>query len=149
MDNIDLIRKIAWSFHHSTGLEWEDLFQEAAYAYCESIQTHQPDKGKVTTHIWHCVTNHLKNYIKAQRGPEYIPLDALRYSTTSPSYFFESLSEDAYHIAKMILRASKKFVVLDLKQVEERLIVLLHQQGWSAKRIATALVELENACTSQ
>ena len=149
MEHIDLIRKVAWSFHNTTGLDWDDLFQEAAYAYCVGLQSYDPNKGKITTHVWHCITNHLRNYIKEQQGPEFVPLENLE-RVFAPSYnFLECLTEDAYYIARMVLRASKKYVVRDLDEVEDRIITLLIQKGWSPRRITNALSALETACTSK
>lgn len=148
MDNIDLIRKIAWSFHNTTGLDWDDLFQEAAYAYCVGMQTYDAEKSKISTHMWHCITNHLRNYIREQQGPEFIPLEALERTTAPSSNFLDTLSKDAYYIAQMVLRASKKYVVRDLEDVEDRIITLLVQRGWSPVRISTALIDLETACTT-
>ena len=48
MEHINLIRKIAWSFSTSTGLEFEDLFQEAALAYCEALKTFKQE-----AHEWY------------------------------------------------------------------------------------------------
>ena len=64
--HVNLIRKIAWSFHRSTGLEWDDLFQEAAVAYYESLESYDESRGKITTHAWNCISNRLKNYLKEQ-----------------------------------------------------------------------------------
>ena len=67
MKDINLIRKIAWSFHKSTGLDWDDLFQEAALAYLEALQSYDKRKGKLSTHAWHCIVSRLKNYWKKER----------------------------------------------------------------------------------
>ena len=43
MEDINLIRKIAWSFHHTTGHDWDDLFQEGALAYLECLAKYKAD----------------------------------------------------------------------------------------------------------
>jgi len=64
--NINLIRKIAWSFHKSTHLEFDDLFQEAAIAYHVALKSYDPAKGKITTFATHCILSHLKNYTRKE-----------------------------------------------------------------------------------
>ena len=66
MENINLIKKIANSFAVTTGLSYEDLFQEASLAYLEASRTYNPSRGKLSTHIWHCIHNHLKTYLKQE-----------------------------------------------------------------------------------
>ena len=35
---INLLRKIAWSFHKTTGLEWDNLFSETIQAYYKAME---------------------------------------------------------------------------------------------------------------
>lgn len=45
MENINLIRKIAWKFQKKTGLEFDELFQEAAYGYCLALEDWDEEKS--------------------------------------------------------------------------------------------------------
>lgn len=63
MENLNLIRKIAWSFFYTTGLEYEDLFSEACLAYCECVKKYDKNKSKITTFAHIHIRNHLINYI--------------------------------------------------------------------------------------
>jgi len=146
MENINLIRKVAWSFHYTTGLDWDDLFQEAAYAYLEGIKSHNPKKGTISTHMWVCMSNHLRNYIKEQ---EYYnctsPFEEGYDFPTDSNDFFDRLTEDAQTVARMVLSSSKKFVVLDKEEAEDRLVRILAKQRWPAERICQAILNLEQA----
>jgi hypothetical protein len=62
----NLLKKLARSFSNTTRLDYQDLLQEATLAYLESIKTYDKSRGAVSTHIWWCVSNHLKNYVKKQ-----------------------------------------------------------------------------------
>ena len=64
--DMNFIRKIAWSFHKTTGLEWEDLFQEAAIAYIQSIKTYSKSKGSLTTYAYKAASNRLKDYSRKE-----------------------------------------------------------------------------------
>lgn len=66
MKHINLLRKIAWSFHQTSKLDFDDLFQEAYLAYDKALKNYDPDKGKLTTFIWYCIHSHLKNYLKEE-----------------------------------------------------------------------------------
>lgn len=155
MENIKLLRKIAWSFHKTTGIDWDDLFQEAAYAYCVSIDKYKPEKGMISTHVWHCVTNHLKNYLQEefkQTGHidcyEALELALPNIAVNHPQ-FLDALTEDAKHIAKLVLSTPKKFVVLSMEQAETRVIRIMLKNGWDGRRITLALLNLEKVCSTE
>lgn len=60
--DLNSIRKIAWSFKKTTGLNWDDLFQEAAIAYIQSIKAYNKHKGSITTYAYRAASNRLKDY---------------------------------------------------------------------------------------
>jgi RNA polymerase sigma factor (sigma-70 family) len=158
MENINLVRKLAWSFHYSTGVDWNDLFQEASLAYYNALETYDPERGKITTHAWYCITNHLKNYLKEQEDYKCRKhegeLSSIEDSVLNQhpaqiaSDFWESLTEDAKQIAEIILASSKKFVVLPPEQVEERVknLAEFKLRNWSKYRIQNGIDELKLAC---
>jgi len=155
-DNINLVRKIVWSFHHSSGLEWDDLFQEAAIAYYEALKTYDNSRGKITTHAWHCITNRLKNYLKEQEEyksrkyeGELCSLEDViltRHPAQTASDFWESLTEDTKEIANIVLTTPKKFVCLPYDKVEERIFHLMERRGWPTERTQRSLQDLRLAC---
>ena len=62
MNDINLIRKIAWSFEATTNVDFDELFCEAALGYLEAIKKYDPTKGKLSAFIWRCMDNQLKLY---------------------------------------------------------------------------------------
>lgn len=67
MENLNLIRNVAWKFHHKTSIEFDELFGEAALAYSEALTKFDPDKGiKLTTFAYRCMHNHLINVCKRE-----------------------------------------------------------------------------------
>ena len=60
--DLNLIRKIAWSFKRTNGLEFDELFQEAAIAYIQSIRAYNKNKGSITTYAYRAASNRLKDY---------------------------------------------------------------------------------------
>ena len=41
----NLIRKISWSFHYTTGVDYDELYAEASLAYCEAMNDWSPERG--------------------------------------------------------------------------------------------------------
>ena len=148
MENINLIRKIAWSFHRTTKVEWDDLFQEAALAYCEALKDYDPERGKISGYMWSVIANHLKSYLDKQEqlnkllcSIEDNPVDVPISSTP----FFESLSREANQIADVILTAPKPFRVRSPKRAHQRIVKILRNKGWSWRRVRIGIADLKLA----
>jgi len=101
MENLNLIRKLAWTFAQKTNQEYEELFSEAALAYCEALQTFDPEAGvKATTYAWNCMKNHLINYCKKEY--QLTPINDNRLSGQSPpltsaNFISEMVEEIIWH----------------------------------------------------
>ncbi len=63
----NIINKLAWSFHNTTGIEFEELKSEATLAYMEGLQTYKNDKGmKVTSWCYRIVKQKLIDFCQAE-----------------------------------------------------------------------------------
>jgi len=154
--HVNLIRKIAWSFHRSTGLEWDDLFQEAAVAYYESLESYDESRGKITTHAWNCISNRLKNYLKeqeeykARKSEEELfsieDVEMTRHPAEMASDFWESLTEDAKVVANMIIFTPRKYLYSTSQEVENRITRIMQRKRWSKQKIELAILSLKAAC---
>lgn len=154
MEHIDLIRKIAWSFHRSTGLEWEDLFQEAALAYLEGMKTYDPQKGKITTHLWHCMSNRLTSYLKIHDAFKikewrsningFCSLEDVTIKDTyDPEFWWEALTEEAYDIAKVIISSPKPYLKKQNKaKIISRIKHVMKANGWDWRKVRRGLEDL-------
>lgn len=91
-NHLNLLRKIAWSFYATTGIDWQELFSEAALAYCKALKSYNPNRGRITTHLWNCVKSELINFIKEEKRYR-SPLQPLNGTEppVTPSYLFEYL----------------------------------------------------------
>jgi RNA polymerase sigma factor (sigma-70 family) len=68
MENINLIRRVAWNFHRRfQQYEIDDLIQEAALGYLKGLRTYSPEKGSITTHTWNSMHSQLYNYLRKER----------------------------------------------------------------------------------
>ena len=106
MENINLIRKIAWSFHFTTGLEWDDLFQEAALAYLVALKYYDPDRGALSTHMWCSITSHIKNYLKKQNEwyDVVFPIEEIEEVPSDPDELWEMIGENGKKVLELIVR---------------------------------------------
>lgn len=152
---LSLLRKIAWSFHKTTGLNWDDLFSEAIEGYFHAMEHYDPKKSRITTFVTIYVTNSLLNYIKKQKeiNDPITSIDAEEFyflPSNEPSPFWELLTKDAQKIADLICKYSQYFVCLNSEQAEQRVIQLMtHPKlGWTMKRTLAGLKELKQACGS-
>jgi DNA-directed RNA polymerase sigma subunit (sigma70/sigma32) len=164
MEHIGLIKKIAWSFSSSTGLEFDDLFQEAALAYCEALETFDPKNGKITTHMWMKISSHLKDYLKTteefkckrqqvKTHQEALAMKQKRFSTEildidrpiSFTNFFDSLSEDAQRIATVIIETPELFDSIPQQEVIIRVTESLLKKGIKMSRIWIGMKDLKLA----
>ncbi len=130
--NVDLLRKLAWSFHKSTGLEWKDLFQEAALGYLMALDTYDPSRGAPSTHMWTCISSHLKNYVKRELAYKeaLCPMDTLtedRECTTIES-ILERFSETARPIIETVFASPETFDGLTRREAKAKIALLIMQQ---------------------
>jgi DNA-directed RNA polymerase specialized sigma subunit len=97
IENVSMIRKLAWSFHKSTGVDYKELFSEACLAYCESLKTFNPLKGcKQTTHAWTVIQNQLCDFVKQEKVlPHRVPpFLLLGHKVKEEEYNISSNAED-------------------------------------------------------
>jgi len=155
MENINLIRKIAWSFHNTTGLEWDELFQEASLYYFRALKTWDPERGqKLTTYIYRSMTCELINYVRKNKkfSENYssLEIEKLTHVPASNDFFdstrfFESLTKEAQEIADLVLASPKPFDCRSPRKAQERVVNILREWGWSEEKIESGLEALKLA----
>ena len=146
MENVNLIKKIASSFSVTSGLDFDDLFQEASLAYLEAMRTYDSNKGKITTHLWHCIENRLICYLREQEKEKVISLDdiEINYPENSTPYF-ENLTMEAIGIAEVILKSPKEFVCLTQEDAVKKAKRLMWREGWDMNKIRIGINDLKIA----
>lgn len=163
MKNINLIRNVAWTFAKKTNLDFEDLFGEAALAYCEALETFNADKGnKLATYAYCCMRNHLINVCKKEYHRQCktdlhdtFP-EQIHPTTNEETDFWDSVDHWPEHclaVVEMILNNPEQFLlaspnyrrqykstpVKSRKRVEEK----LDEKGWLEFDIRDTLKEIE------
>jgi len=136
-DSLNLIRKIAWSFYNTTGIDWQELFSQASLAYCEAISSYNPKKGKITTYLWSCMKSELLNFIKEENKyrSSLCPLNDIDMPEIYPSQFeYTPISQN-----ERTVNAAKKAM-----QTEKNTRVLLKTKyGWSDFVIEQAVMDMK------
>ena len=151
MENIDLIRKIAWSFQRTTGLEWDDLFQEAAVAYLEAERKYDPARHtKFTTFAYIKMRSALLNYLKRERQyrDPVCSFEDIKYDRpVIYTPIIDCLPDDAIAVAERILSCPRKFCVMTLGEIAPRMVRVTRRNGWSSARVIQAIHDIRIAFT--
>jgi hypothetical protein len=151
MEHIDLIRKIAWSFHRTTGLEWEDLFQQAVLTVIEYQKDYDPERGCMTNWITQVANSGLMIYIKRQGvslGGSVSPSEEINWLNPESDLIcqesFARMSEEAKAICRIVLHAPGEFLSLGPKRSRGMLTSLLRKEGWKWKEIWRGMNDIKS-----
>lgn len=113
---IQFIKAIAFSFHKTTNLDVDDLFQEAAIAYLKGADTFKPGKAAIKTHLYTTMRNHLIDYTRKEMTRKKtvsndLPVDRpVLYKTFFE--FLNNLSESSQEIVRVVLQ-NKNIILMD------------------------------------
>jgi RNA polymerase sigma factor (sigma-70 family) len=149
-ENDKLIKKIAWSFNKTTGIEFEELLSEAYLAFAEALQNHDPEKAKLSTWATIKIRNHLTNFIKKKT----LPVTNLEDTELEPGFtpallksqkFWArtyDLSDDALSLIDMILKAPEEFIKKTPRESIGELTIFLRDHNWAWNKIYKAYREI-------
>ena len=156
-DELNIVRKVVWSYTRSTGLDFDELCSEAYLAYLEAAPFYDPAKGKKSTFIWNVIRNHINNLLKMKKEvlvdkeaidmliKERDELDPEQVVLAEESWreLFESLSPEAKMIFSL-LNSSEVYINTD-KPREARGIIAreLKARGWSENKIWATFREIK------
>jgi len=157
---IDMARKLAWSFSRTTGLEFEDLFQEACLAYMWALndERYDPSKSKFTSFAYMKMRNWLSDYAESQYRARDLNLegmlaesseedsafaleDLLPSDEAGPEHalaFAEELGElspEAKEICRMVMEEPSEYAQLGKRAGRGRVKDELRAKGWTWDRI--------------
>jgi len=152
MENINLIRKIAWSFHKSTGLDYDDLFQEAYLAYEYAMETYDPKREVyLSTFLWNHIANQLSSYFRREKDIKepFVSIEEhpnLQYLASKPAPpYYENLSKEAQGIAELVLSAPKVFVAVSTEDALARIERTMIRKGWTKTKVLIGIRDLQLA----
>ena len=146
LHHLKYLRKIAWSYHYTTGEDVDDLFSEACLCFLETIPKWAPEKGRVSTFMWKPVHNHLRNFLQVQkkyRGP----LQEITRKVDVPvnnKPYFENLTIQSTPIAEILLKTPQRFIYLSQADAIRKVSRIMQANGISAIRIRQGIKHLQN-----
>ncbi len=164
---LEYARKLAWSFHHTTGIEWEELFGEACLAGVKAENDPRMDlqRSSADTFIYKKMESDLKDYAKKisrksiynvqwdeseseedeEKNPpwEKIPTNVTPFSKAVLHDDINALSEAAQAAFNALLETPSEFISLGNKKGRGELKRRLRNQGWSWPKIRLAYRELK------
>jgi len=155
---LNIVRKVVWSYARSTGLDFDELCSEAYLAYLEAAPSYDPSIGKKTTFIWRVVQNHINNLLKKNakeiatdkeametllEGREELGPEQIIIAEECWEELFNSLSPEAKMIF-FLLNSSEVYINTD-KPREARGIIAreLKAWGWGESKIWATFRELK------
>jgi hypothetical protein len=147
MENKKLIAKLAWTYSQKSSIEFNEMLSEANLAYLEALQSYDPSKAKISTHVWNHVSGRLKDYIKAEYKHKETRMDDVE-TDIAESYsenIFESFTTEAMEVVRIIIDSPWDLLCLDKKQAQKTIKEKLKSKGWDKNQIVSAFSCLEKA----
>lgn len=163
-DYLDAMRKIAWSFHRTTGLPFEDLLSATYECFVRATKSYNPEKSQFTTYLHIACRNNLINYCHSayqmtehNRAPntpflwEASHLLSEQVDYRDPEKIcimretLRTLPEEAKMIAKMVLESPSDFLACGDRPKLARGAVKdkLREMGWSWSKIWQGFKDLK------
>jgi RNA polymerase sigma factor (sigma-70 family) len=155
---LNIVRKVVWSYARSTGLDFDEMCSEAYLAYLEAAPSYDPARGKKSTFIWNVVRNHINNLLKAKKeipidkeametlleGREELDPERLIIAEECWEELFNSLSPEAKMICLLVLNDGEIYLNTD-KPREARGIIAreLKARGWGENKIWATFREIK------
>lgn len=146
---VNLARSVAWSFHASTGIAFEDLLQEACIAYviAERDPHYDPRKSAMTSFALTCMRNHLSTItVRLQKNPPAIrecpDLPSPAANPEEVAIFNEKLRElsaEAKFIIKLIFDSPYEYISLNSRDAQRSIKEHMQQQGYTISQVKSGI----------
>lgn len=158
--NLDLIRKVTWSFINThVGLEFDDLFSEACVACLEAEEKYDPARGDRSTFIWQVVSNRLTKVIKKDaiyKHAEGLPLidehhtddpdpEQITIAKEQWAELMGSLSAEAQTICELTINGDEYMETDKPRKCRGQLRWVLRDLGWGWPSIWNRMGEIRKA----
>lgn len=145
-EHINLLNKVVWAFYSPDGrLEFQELFQEAALAYCKAKRTWEPTRGKFTTYLWTCVENHLLLFLEREGRHNYMRLNGTPHTFRDDIDYRAdcALNPGLAKLADLVMRLPRMFT-----KSHKKIIQQAHREyGWDARQTEETLEMLRESLT--
>jgi len=140
-EHLLLIRKIVWSFHRTTGLDFDELFSEACYHYCRACDQWNKEKHPtMTSYVFPIINSGLMDFIQEEQEWRAGKGELTSEGASTPVYeYWSDLSGDILEIVKAIQDKDDEIAELPPKMTRGVIRDHLRDQGWTWPRIWEAI----------
>jgi hypothetical protein len=169
-----MLAKLAWSYHRSTGHEFEELFGEACFAYARMKKYYDSGQSSFSTALYVAVSNRLATYQKRQKmhcarpprslsttktwheeesGQRCARLENVEFTTPESRLIFResiaALGRDVREIYNIVMSCPREFASSSSIQAQATLRQILRKRGWTKKRIRVEFNNITQALSSE
>lgn len=149
----NMIWKQVRSFHKTTGIDPDDLYEEVLVECCSAMQFYDPERASLSTYLYRVIPSRLKSIVvriqkREQNEAAYLVEEDVFTNildhTQDPSrqaeinIIRESLSEDARILLQKVLHKPYLYIGKDITKT-------LRKRGWTHARIKLVLDEIREA----
>ena len=152
MKDLNLIRKVAWSFNKTTGIEFDELFSEASLAYVEACKSHDEKKASLSTWATRIMTQRLTHFCDKEKRNHHDPLqegDTISHENQEKRSLFKEwiteLPKDMQLICQIIFEAPEEILASCPKTSRSKLTKKLRTMQWSWPRIWDGIRNMKSA----
>lgn len=145
LNHLKMIKKIAYSFHVSTGIEFEDIYQQACVEWIDKVHTWDSSKCKISTYMWNVLVNNLTTYTnKLKKHREPLEEFTVKFDeAVSSNYLFEKLPFEALAIVDLVAFNPSEFLFVDKSQAINKIEDKMVKSGWNLGQIRYGVKEIE------
>lgn len=150
----NFLRKLAWSYNKTSGIEFEELFSEATVGYVIAMNTYNKDKGvPLISWIALCVKSKLNNRLYYQKK---VPCtffdedteDAIKApdTITAKEEWEDKLSKmspEAKSVCEIILQNQTEYGSMNGRKARGQIRKVLREQNWTHEKIWATIAELK------
>ena len=146
MQDLNLIRKIAWSYTKTTGMEFEELFSVAALGYTKALNSFDSSRSCFSTWVWINMSRELNDFLLKESKKDNIPNKESINPEQEVSFkeSIQSLSQEAQQICKMIFNSPAEYVSHAPKLSRGKIKDELREEGWSWSQIWKSFREIKS-----
>ncbi|NCC56375.1 MAG: sigma-70 family RNA polymerase sigma factor [Synergistales bacterium] len=156
--HIGQIRKIAWNFHNTTGVDVEELISEGCLAFVKDLEKYDPEKAALSTYTHWVVTSHLKNYLRKcsqNRATAYDDeiMELIPFEGTNAEQYLENedtladilraLSPKGFEVVDMVLSNPEDFLGITSRGARGKIQGKLRAMGWKWNDIWDSIREVK------
>ena len=151
MTEMNLIRRIAWSYSYTTSLDIDDLFSVAAIGYTKALNTYNAERSRFSTWAWINMKHELNNHLAGMRPDPHTPRDCEEIGpeeTVSFKEMVSSMGKEAREVCEIVFESPHEFLIQGKPKLSQgRLRDALRERGWSWPKIRNGMREVKQTLT--